>query len=1132
MSYIPGPTKQATASGTITTIGASVQLACDGYSSYSVVFTGTWTGTISTEISADGGTTWVSSDFHEVCVNCSITNGTALSRRTINTNGTYRITDIAANTHIRVKATSVVTGTVNVLLIASDSPDNFQIIQAAIIQNIVLDTGNSSTANINGGATFTGTLASTYGVNAIQTIFFADRACTIYIDQGQDATGVNWDVTDSFTVLANTGDSRVIASVAPYYRIRVTNNAGSPTTVLRLSTGQTPIINPLPRTTSQNGNLMVANRENMPDKITTGNIVTDGETVVSAVGGYKSAGIVITGTWTGTLVWDISSDNQATWSTSSLRGGSIAGAGGGAAFPQTYSSITANGTYKPNSTGGVTHMRIRATTAITGTVYVSIVHTDAKHLFSFTSSQIVQNVIASEYNNSTANLAGAATFTGTGETTLGVAGIQVNFFADQICRIQVQQSMDNLTGHWDISDEFANVPNVGIGRTFQATASYFRIIVTNATGITTTVLRLQTALCPIVEALPRTLTNDGNLKVAIEASTVITRDYLINTQFFGSYLDEYNWYKTSSLGGAVTPSNTYVELLTGTNAAATTYLYSKTKITPSILPRIGFETTLSFNQPTLASNTRRWGLIAGTSGETDGACFELKDGVLYSTVIANSSATRISVDGFKPTDALSHKYILEVSGSEIKWKIDNTIVYSLSGSSIPEFYNRNFSSHISNVNTGTTTTSYLRVTATTFYDSINSGVHIKNGDGNNADVSIDGFLRTKNYGSVLFADLFKDNTLDTTNKWTEAIVAGGSKSLSGTILSLTVTTANGASITENAKQSIISATGQSMLRILIVANLGSTFDNNNQREWGGKTGTNGFFFRQQGSNTYAVAVNNGSEQTLLLLPQTDGRTHTYEIIRTGLTDVWFYIDRERVGAMHGVTSFLVSSKYSTPWLANRNTAGAAAGLTLQVMACAVIEDASQSMGVIGQDQNGLIRQVVTDQFGSLRVTGGASTPSTPSASETSLLRTYQTTYEYTLAASNTEYPVIYFRNPNGSGKVMYIKNVSFTCGTVSRSVTMRIYQNPTATGNGTTLTPTSMYVGGSAAAATGLTTYVPTITSNGTKITAASASSEQITIDYNWGLLVAANNSILITGQGSANTVVIIVNIIWSETTA
>ena len=129
---------------------------------------------------------------------------------------------------------------------------------------------------------------------------------------------------------------------------------------------------------------------------------------------------------------------------------------------------------------------------------------------------ITQNVVASTVNSSTANLASSATFTGTSESTLGIIAIQVNLFADQNCTIQAQQSQDGT--NWDIIDSFtyqASSTGNDASKTLQATASFYRVLVTNNGGSSTTALRLQTALAPIGNVEPRSLTQLGNSKVAI-----------------------------------------------------------------------------------------------------------------------------------------------------------------------------------------------------------------------------------------------------------------------------------------------------------------------------------------------------------------------------------------------------------------------------------------------------------------------------------------------------------------------------------------------------------------------------------------------------------------------------------------
>ena len=125
---------------------------------------------------------------------------------------------------------------------------------------------------------------------------------------------------------------------------------------------------------------------------------------------------------------------------------------------------------------------------------------------------IVQDVHTSTDNSSTANLAANATFTGTGESCKNWAGIQVFVFADQPLRVTVQQSSDN--SNWDLEDVYDLPENLGDGRVFQSVASYVRVVVQNVGNATTTDFRLQTLLLPTVEALPRSLTPRGALKLS------------------------------------------------------------------------------------------------------------------------------------------------------------------------------------------------------------------------------------------------------------------------------------------------------------------------------------------------------------------------------------------------------------------------------------------------------------------------------------------------------------------------------------------------------------------------------------------------------------------------------------------
>ena len=131
---------------------------------------------------------------------------------------------------------------------------------------------------------------------------------------------------------------------------------------------------------------------------------------------------------------------------------------------------------------------------------------------SINQQQVIDSV--STLNSSTANLASSAAFTGTADGLNGISTIKVTFNTSQNCTVQVQQSEDGT--NWDINDSYTTTANIGDARVFQAVASYVRVIVTNNGASTTTFLRLQTDLSPVVQEAPRSLSQAGNYRVAVQ----------------------------------------------------------------------------------------------------------------------------------------------------------------------------------------------------------------------------------------------------------------------------------------------------------------------------------------------------------------------------------------------------------------------------------------------------------------------------------------------------------------------------------------------------------------------------------------------------------------------------------------
>jgi hypothetical protein len=245
-------------------------------------------------------------------------------------------------------------------------------------------------------------------------------------------------------------------------------------------------------------------------------------------------------------------------------------------------------------------------------------------------TKITQDVIA-DNSNSTAlplNAGNSYRFTGGTSSTLGVAGIQVSLFADKNCTIQVQQSpTDAPSENWDITDTFYYTASGNFGTTVQAISSFYRVVVTTNSEITGT-FRLQSALCPVVEAVPRALDLNGNFRIASPTDEYGFRSEntpqgdlrtVMPYRLVGAQMDfvanagspDSSFWLTNvdaTAGpGSVTVSNSLCSLNSGTNAASFSRLVSvrKARYVTGYTNRFRGNVRLSTNQ---ASNTKRWGV--------------------------------------------------------------------------------------------------------------------------------------------------------------------------------------------------------------------------------------------------------------------------------------------------------------------------------------------------------------------------------------------------------------------------------------------------------------------------------------------------------------------------------------------
>jgi hypothetical protein len=444
------------------------------------------------------------------------------------------------------------------------------------------------------------------------------------------------------------------------------------------------------------------------DVAVVGTIAATNGTVSITFAGRQSCSAVIAGTWTGTLVIEGSADNSTwvgCWFSPVNTSETFAG------IPVPISSTTVSGTYKIFNAGGFAYFRVRASVYLTGPVSVTLVAVNAPLTFTYMTGAIIQQVAVDPHNsneNPLVNIAAGITWEGESCSTLGVAGIQVNLYTTQNCTIYVDQSMDGT--NWDITDTFNYYYGLGGNSwTVQATASYFRVRVKNNGAIATTTFRLQTALCPIVEAVPRSLSAAGNLKTDIEEINGImgtavkitpigslrtsTHTRLVGSTFSGSTFDANFWTKGTPAGsGAANLANGQMTVTTGATINSG-IIVNSTRIaryvggvTNYFRGAIRVPAVVLTGYPS-AANVRRWGAFDANNGyffETDGTNLSV---VCRKTA---SDANKISSGSFNGT--VGSAYVLGTNCTlfEIYWTnrsawffIDDILIHKFIGATAP-----------------------------------------------------------------------------------------------------------------------------------------------------------------------------------------------------------------------------------------------------------------------------------------------------------------------------------------------------------------------------------------------------------------------------------------------------------------
>jgi hypothetical protein len=280
---------------------------------------------------------------------------------------------------------------------------------------------------------------------------------------------------------------------------------------------------------------------------------------------------------------------------------------------------------------------------------------------------ISQNVIVDTVNSVSGttivnyvNPADIWNYNGAGTSTLGVNAIQLVVTSTKNLTIYVDQG--NTPTSFQITDEYHYLTTKQFGLTVQAVGAYVRIRAKNISGASA-VATIDTVLCPIVEALPRSLDDDGYLQVAIKGNIdgygfesentpngdgrSITPFRQVGSAFEGPTLDSNFWSTSLLSGGTTTQTNGRIDMATNTSANGVAGLYSVRKARHIAGSANLFRMAGRFGDIGTANNVREFGvclaanylLTITSTGVTAGDVYTDASSVQYTVLITSTGAT-------------------------------------------------------------------------------------------------------------------------------------------------------------------------------------------------------------------------------------------------------------------------------------------------------------------------------------------------------------------------------------------------------------------------------------------------------------------------------------------------------------
>lgn len=283
---------------------------------------------------------------------------------------------------------------------------------------------------------------------------------------------------------------------------------------------------------------------------------------------------------------------------------------------------------------------------------------------------ISQNVVVDTTNSGSpitivpyVNPADIWNYNALGSSTLGVNAVQLAIASDKNLVVYVDQG--RTSSSFQVTDTYDYLTTKQFGLTVQVVGTFVRVRIKNPDTVGNATVTIDTVLCPIVEALPRSLDASGYLQVDIKDNKDTYGFGAENTPngdtrsvnpvrqagvaFEGPTLDTNFWLTTLIAGGTVTQNNGRIDILTNTTANGVASLFSSRKARHIAGSSNLFRMAGRFGDTGTANNVRQFGAALASNYTLTITSASLAAGDIYTDISGVQYTILITVTGVTAT---------------------------------------------------------------------------------------------------------------------------------------------------------------------------------------------------------------------------------------------------------------------------------------------------------------------------------------------------------------------------------------------------------------------------------------------------------------------------------------------------